>query len=249
METKINQLLQKTPYGTVLLAKWLHSQGYSYDLQHRYLKSRWLEPVGRGAFKRTGDKIDIFGALYALQTQAGKSIHIGGRSSLSLQGFAHYVEMRETKTVLFAHTGTVLPSWFLVNDEYLSPQVIKTSFLPVNVGLTAFPVNNFSVTISGAARAMMECLEMVPKKFDLDEALLIMEGLTALRPEKVQALLEKCKSIKTKRLFLYLAEKTGHAWFKHVKTEKIDLGSGKRSIAKPGRFIPKYQITVPESII
>ena len=249
MATKINKLLQKSPQGTVILASWLYDNGYSYDLQQRYLKSQWLEAVGRGAFKRTGDKINIFGALYALQSQAGKKIHVGGLSSLSIQGFAHYVKMQETKTVLFAHTGIKLPAWFLNNDEYISPQVIKTSFLPMNVGLVSYRANGFSVNISGAARAMLECLEMAPKKFDLNEALLIMEGLTGLRPDQVQTLLGQCKSIKAKRLFLYLAEKSGHVWFKYLDLSKIDLGSGKRSIVKPGRYDRKYLITVPESII
>ena len=168
---------------------------------------------------------------------------------MSLQGFAHYVEMQETKTVLFTHAGTKLPTWFLKNDEYISPQVIKTSFLPMNTGMVSYRVNSFAINISGAARAIMECLEMSPKKFDLNEALLIMEGLNTLRPDQVQTLLEQCKSIKTKRLFLYLAEKSGHAWFKYLDLAKIDLGSGKRSIVKPGRYVRKYQITVPESII
>jgi hypothetical protein len=248
-ETKINQLLQKTPKGTVLLARWLEMQGYSHDLQQRYLKSRWLEPVGRGAFKRTGDSVDIYGALYALQTQAGKNIHIGGRSSLILQGFAHFVEMQETQTVLFTQTRQALPGWFLHNKAFISPMVIRTNFLPANIGLTSFQVNDFSVTISGTARAILECLEMAPQKFDLNEALLIMEGLTTLMPMQVQTLLERCNSIKAKRLFLYLAEKSGHAWFKRIQTDAIHLGSGKRSIVKAGRYVAKYQITVPESIV
>lgn len=249
LETKINQLLQKTPQGVVLLANWLCSQGYSYDLQHRYIKSRWLEPVGRGAFKRTGDKVDVYGALYALQKQAGKNVHIGGRSSLVLQGFAHFIEMQETKPVVFTHTRTKLPTWFLSNKEFIAPHVIKTNFLPMNIGLTSFAVKHFSITISSPARAIMECLEMAPNNFDLNEAMLIMEGLTTLKPGEVQTLLRECTSIKVKRLFLYLAEKSGHAWFKYILTDEIDLGSGKRSIVKPGIFITKYQISVPESIV
>ncbi|MGM0389613.1 MAG: AbiEi antitoxin N-terminal domain-containing protein, partial [Natrinema limicola] len=61
---------QKIPKGTVVLASWLVKQGYSHDLQQKYIRSRWLEPVGKGAFKRTGEEVDLFGALYALQSQA-----------------------------------------------------------------------------------------------------------------------------------------------------------------------------------
>jgi Transcriptional regulator, AbiEi antitoxin, Type IV TA system len=48
-----------------------------------------------------------------------------------------------------------------------------------------------------------------------------------------------------KRLFLYIAEKTGHHCFNHLDVTKIDLGKGKRSIVKNGVFVNKYGITVP----
>jgi hypothetical protein len=37
---------------------------------------------------------------------------------------------------------------------------------------------------------MLECFEIAPKNFDLAEAYLIMEGLTSLKPNEVQKLLE-----------------------------------------------------------
>jgi len=91
--SKINQLLQNVPRGAVLLSSWLVEQGYSHALQQKYLRSKWLTPLGKGAYKRTGDDIGIFGGLYALQKQAKKSIHIGGPSALYLQGYAHYIAM------------------------------------------------------------------------------------------------------------------------------------------------------------
>ena len=65
-------------------------------------------------------------------------------------------------------------------------------------------------------------------------------------PQKVEALLKQCSSEKVKRLFLYFAEKAEHIWFKYIKTHEIDLGKGKRSLAKNGIYVPKYQITVPK---
>lgn len=96
---------------------------------------------------------------------------------------------------------------------------------------------------------MLECLDMAPTHFDLEEAWLIMEGLSALHPKQVQSLLEQCNSIKAKRLFLYFAEKAGHIWFKHLDVSTIILGSGKRSIVKNGRLNSKYQITLPKNLI
>jgi N-acetylglutamate synthase-like GNAT family acetyltransferase len=75
-----------------------------------------------------------------------------------------------------------------------------------------------------------------------------MEMLNGLRPTLLQQLLEDCKSIKVKRLFLFMAEKAGHSWLEDLDLSKIDLGKGKRSIVKNGIFNSKYQITIPQDL-
>lgn len=74
----------------------------------------------------------------------------------------------------------------------------------------------------------------------------IMEGLNNLRPKQTQNLLEQCKSIKVKRLFLYIAEKSGHDWFKYINLENINIGKGKRFLTKNGVYIQNYGITIPK---
>jgi hypothetical protein len=69
-----------------------------------------------------------------------------------------------------------------------------------------------------------------------------------LRADVVQSLLEACASIKVKRLFLHLAEKHVHAWFKQLDLTKVSLGSGKRVLVRGGRLDPKYLITVPAAV-
>jgi hypothetical protein len=53
-----------------------------------------------------------------------------------------------------------------------------------------YDLGNFKIKISTPARAMFECFEIAPKNFDLAEAYLIMEGITSLKPNEVQKLLE-----------------------------------------------------------
>jgi hypothetical protein len=248
-ETKINQLLQRMPQGTVLLASWLTKNGYSRDLQHRYLKNGWLTSIGYGAMKRTGDKIELTGALYSLQVQADKSVHIGGRTALGIQGLSHYLELYRKETLLFAPAGILLPAWFTKNKWDTQPLLIHSSMLPPDIGLIDFEEKTYSVQISDPARAFMECLELAPGKFDLQEAWQIMEGLSTLMPENVMELLKHCNSIKVVRLFLFLAEKAGHSWFKYLNASKLDLGKGKRSIFAGGVYVPKYQITVPANLV
>lgn len=243
--TKINQLLAITPRGVVLLASWLKDKGYSLNLLRRYRHSRWLESIGSGAMIRTGDKVDHYGALYALQKQAVLNIHIGGRTALSLLGKAHYLELLATKAILFGARGMKLPAWFYNYDWQVEIEYHSTSILPAGLGLVDIRIKEFSVKISGEARAMMECLYLAPENQELSECYELMESMNNLCPQMVQELLEQCSSIKVKRLFLSLAERIGHEWFNHLDIQKIDLGKGKRSIIKGGFYDAKYQITIP----
>lgn len=247
--SKINQLMQSQPYGIVLLSSWLNEQGYNLDLQKRYRKSRWLESIGSGAMKRTGDRVQIEGAVYALQKQLNLSVHIGGKSALSMLGKSHYLELNKKETVLFGQAGEKLPKWFLAYQWEQKLKYHPSNFLPENLNIIPFEAANFSINISGAVRAMMECLYLAPKEQSLVECYEIMEGLNNLPPTIVQDILENCDSIKVKRLFLFMAEKAGHSWFKYIKFDRIDLGKGKRSIVPDGVYIPKYQITVPNELV
>ncbi len=246
--SKINKLLNSQPQGIVLLSSWLAKEGYSYDLQQRYKKSQWLSSIGIGAVIRTNDKVGYEGAVYALQCQGNLSIHPGGRTALSLLGKAHYLGLKTNKVVLFGSTGERLPAWFKKYDWGVKADYHETSFLPKDTGLTEIEVKNFSIKISNAARAIMECLYLAPQIQDLVECFDLMEGLNNLPPAQVQNLLENCQSVKVKRLFLYMAEKAKHSWFNHIDTSKIDLGKGKRSIVKQGAFVEKYGITVPKEL-
>lgn len=246
--TKINQLLQEQPSGVVLQSFWLAQQGYSKDLQKHYRKARWLQSIGKGALIRTGDQVGYHGGVYALQQQSGLSVHPGGRTALSLLGKAHYLELSADRVVLFGNRGEKLPTWFKNHDWGVKINYYETFFLPPDLGLTEVELKNFFIKVSGAARALMECLYLAPQKQELMECFELMEGLNNLPPKQVQALLENCRSVKVKRLFLYMAEKADHSWFKHLDVTNIYLGKGKRSIVKNGVLVDKYGITVPTTM-
>ncbi|MBK7966331.1 MAG: type IV toxin-antitoxin system AbiEi family antitoxin [Bacteroidetes bacterium] len=247
-QSKINQLLSSQPTGTIMLAFWLKEQGYSLELQKRYKKSRWLEAVGTGALKRANDKVNYEGAIYALQKQSAMTIHPGGRTALSLLGLGHFIDFSSSKVVLFGSKNENLPTWFNKYDWGTKVNYYKTAFLPADKFLQEREFKNFSIKISNAPRAIMECLYLVPVKQDLTECYHFMESMNNVRPEVVQELLEICQSVKVKRLFLYLAEKVSHNWFKKLEIEKIDLGKGKRSIILNGCYNSKYKITVPKEL-
>jgi hypothetical protein len=247
---KINKLIQTLPKGLVLLSSWLVSEEYSYELQQRYRTSGWLESIGKGAMIKTGDSLLLSGAITALQTQAGLNIHIGGRSALEQFGIAHYLQINSQETTLFVDGKTSLPSWFVNNKWDTEIKLFRISlFKDDSVGLMDYQDGELTMKISNATRAMMECLSLSPNQFPLSEAYELMEGLTTLRPVQIQTLLEQCKSVKVKRLFLYFAERVGHAWFKYIDTNQVDLGSGVRSLASNGTFVAKYQLVLPEELV
>ncbi len=79
----------------------------------------------------------------------------------------------------------------------------------------------YAITASVPERAMMEALYLVPVKESFEEAGLLMEDLTTVRPRLVQSLLEQCRLVRVTRLFMFLAEACNHAWVKKLDPSKM----------------------------
>jgi hypothetical protein len=248
--TKINRLIQSTQKGLVLLSTWLVSEGYPHELQQRYRKGGWLKSIGKGAMLKNGDELVLSGAISALQKQANLDIHIGGRSALEMSGVAHYLQINLNEITLFTKDKSSLPLWFFNNQWDKKPIIFTASLFDRDeTGLIAYQDGELTMNISCAARAMMECLSLCPNQFSLIEAYELIEGLTSLRPTLVQTLLEQCKSVKVKRLFLHFAEKSGHSWFRYLDKQVINLGSGARGLVNEGAYVSKYQLVLPKELI
>ncbi|WP_454060833.1 type IV toxin-antitoxin system AbiEi family antitoxin domain-containing protein [Candidatus Nitrospira salsa] len=248
--SKINRILRKWPYSTVAVSPWLEKQGAYQQLMHEYEKTSWVRRIGRGAYVREGDKVEWTGGLYALQKQLGLPIHVGGKTALSFQGYAHFLPMGKGITVtLFGLPNVKLPLWFKqyrwdVEIRYTTTNLFMSQDTH---GLTQKDMGSYAVRLSTPERAVLEMLYEVPQRESYEEAELIMEGLTTLRPRLVQALLEDCTSVKVKRLFMVLAETSKHAWVTKLDLAQVAFGKGKRMLVKGGRLDPIYLITVPES--
>ncbi len=245
--TKINQLVKQWPRGTVATAAHLKHRGYSYDLLKKYKESGWIDSLGRGAYALSGDKVEWPGALFALQSQLGMNIHAGGKTALELKGYAHYLSEQNKRLYLYGDRTQRLPAWFNEKSLGLEVVMIHTNLFPAGSeeGYTELKEREFSVRISAPERAILELLYLVPNKVGFSETQLIMENLVSLRPTVVQTLLQSCRSIKVKRLFMYFADKHGHQWLSEIDTSKVNLGAGKRLIVHNGKLDNKYQITVP----
>ena len=249
--SKINQLLKKWPSGTVAVPRWLEKQGAYQQLVHEYEKASWLHRLGQGAYAKSSDKVEWTGGLFALQEQLGLSVHAGAKTALQMQGYAHFLPLGKGATVsLFGLPDTKLPVWFTQYRWGIRIRYTTTNLLAGDpaVGLTRQGMGQFSVRVSAPERAMMEVLYFVPREESYEEAKLLMEGLTTLRPRLVQTLLENCASVKVKRLFMVLAEGCGHAWIKKLDLSKVNFGKGKRMIVKGGQFESRYKVCVPKHV-
>lgn len=234
-----------------MTAQYLQEQGYSPGLRKKYIEGGWLESVSKGAYKLPGDSTDWLGGIYTLQTQLGMTVHPGGKTALSLKGAAHYVSAGQGQEVfLYGRRGEQLPTWF---KEYPWPE--KLLYKPTELFkgdlssfLTEYRHKELDVRIATRELAALEMLYHVPVKQGFVEAFSIMENLATLRPNVVQQLLERCRSVKVKRLFLFMAEKAGYPWFVKLNKAKLDLGAGKRVIAQHGVLDKAYAITVPREL-
>jgi len=245
---KINQLIKGWQKGSIKLSSALNQMGYQKDLLKKYVQSGWLESLGYGAYKLAGDNVEWYGAINALQEQKTSNIHPGGKTALTLKGYAHYLGTTLNLVNLFGNKADRLPKWFMNNPWKTNIKYIQTNLFDYNSLniFSVFELDNLKLNISTPELAVMEMLNLIPKGQSFDEAMKIMEGLTTLRPKYVQTLLEECNSIKVKRLFLYIAEKNNHSWFNELHLDRINLGSGKRFIVEDGMLDKKYNITVPK---
>ena len=248
--SKLQSLLTAWPSGTVSDTRWLRKQGYRFDLVDRYRRRGWLVSMGRGVVARKGDHVDWTGGLYAVQTQLHLPIHVGGKTSLRLQGVVQYLPMGTGERVtLFGPPKVQLPGWFTHHDWGVRPHFTSTNMWEsgeVAFSLTTISRGAYEIQASVPERAIMELLHAVPHEESFEEADQLMESLPALRPDFVTRLLVACRSIKVKRVFLFLAERHQHSWVKALLLAKVNLGKGERTVVKGGRWDAKYQITVPK---
>lgn len=244
--TKINQLITQWPDGLPYTMKYLNELGYSRDLVHQYIRSNWLLPVGRGIYAKNNDSVSWKGILASLQYQLSYPIHTAGKTALELQGISHYMRTGQSQIWLYSEKSQ-LPKWFQLETDEYKVQYVRTNFLSAypSDSILELDQGGFKLKVSSKERAILETLYLVPDRQGFDEAFKLLEMLPALRPDLLNQLLQKCSSIKTKRLFLFMANRLSYPWYGMLERNSINLGSGKRQIVRDGVLDKEYLITIP----
>ena len=248
---KLKNLLIKWPKNAAVTATWLTKNNISRQLTRSYVNAGWLKKEGRGIYSRLEDRVGWENLLYALQQECEDAFHIGGYSALEHTGYAHFVRLSDFPTLfLFTDNSTErhkLPAWFKESMQNRAEiiDVHKKLFTDDHFGLREREVSSILLKMSIPERAILEMLSLIPGKETFDHAHYVMQGLRQMRPKLIQEAMEKCLSIKAKRLFLHFAEKNNFPFLKELNLSVINLGSGDRKIGDGGSYDAKHRLSVP----
>ena len=176
--------------------------------------------------------------------------------ALALHGFAHYLPMGESTALLYGKEAVRLPRW--LSDAEWAGRVVLHSEKGLSVQLpgsiTDYKPDGraFSLQVSTPERAVLEWIAVTPNALLFSSELGdTFGGLNTLRRRRrrLQALLEGCRSVKTKLAFLVLARHAGHAWYARLEPRRLDFGRGKRQLCHGGKLDWEYNVTVPEAVL
>lgn len=272
---KLNRLQHLLPEGLLADTRWFEANGYSSALRSRYVTRGWLEQPARGVYRRPGGKLLWRHVVISLQNLLAVPVIVGGRTALALHGHSHAVANHGPREI-HLYSAQRMPGWVgklnlpvsfkshnakrLFRHEQISEMIGEIRWQPNEQMFTGFEPPSRSLvrvlwgqwdwplTISTRERAVLELLDEVPTRETFYQADKLMDGLHALSPTRLQELLEDCRSVKVKRLLLWFAERHGFRWMSRLQKDRIDLGAGKRVIARDGRLDPTYLITVPRDL-
>ncbi|WP_338066076.1 type IV toxin-antitoxin system AbiEi family antitoxin domain-containing protein [Phenylobacterium kunshanense] len=270
---KLNQLMRELPQGLFVDASWMTAHDYSRSLRSQYVSGGWLEQPAYGVYRRPQIGVRWEQVVISLQTMLGKSLLVGGRTSLDLQGLGHYLAADLRDIHLYGPTPP--PGWIdalgvaqrfryhnsgrLFRDDPLAagPVLVQDADAldrsvppPLADSARKLPAGQgeWPLVVSTPERALLETIDGLPGKESFHQVDKLVEGLSTLSPRRMAALLRLCRSVKVKRLFFYFATRHGHAWLSRLDPKDFDLGSGKRVLVRGGRLDPQFQITLPEDL-
>ncbi len=233
--------------GVLVNRKWLKAKGVERPAIDYYLRSGKLEAVVRGVYRKPGPPLKWQNVMYSLQL-LGYQVHVGHLSALQYHGFQHYLSFGSIDQISL-YCDSSLPSWIKEFDQFSFTQMDQSPFAyRSSQGIEEIPFGTWDWPISYSIpeRAFIELMSTIKTAEDISQAQMMLEGAANLRPRVLQDLLEQCRQIKAKRLFLWMARTSGHAWYAQIDKKRINLGSGKRQIVAEGVLDKEFLITVPK---
>jgi len=213
--------------GKPLDTEDLAGLGIYPELAYRYVKSGWLERLGRGVFMFAGDQMQLDPCLEFLGRRT-PGLHVGGKTALAWMGLRHNVAFRET-LCLWGPRRTKLPPWFTQRfpSRYTTRELFSAA-LPKGFALNPRPESPGGVVVSDPERGLLEMLSEVGVHQGIEEARNIMEMASSLRMEVLRPLLDCCRQIKAIRLCVSWSKELGLPWAEEVaKSSAARIGNSR----------------------
>ena len=209
----------------------LASNGISSDLAVHYARSGWLERLSRGVYCRPGQPLTRDASLVTLQNQI-KGLHVGGKTALDWYGVRHYVAAQEMLH-LYGWDAARLPEWFTRRfpSQYHRKRLFRETPQQM-VHVAPFERRKDGPLTSEPERALLELLSEVGVRQPLQEAREIMESAYNMRADVLNALLQRCTSVKTVRLCLKLARELQLNWVEKLDLTNVPIGSDRPWVSK-----------------
>ncbi|WJV54127.1 AbiEi antitoxin N-terminal domain-containing protein [Prodigiosinella aquatilis] len=92
LNTEARQQLQKVlPLDMVAAKSWLEAQGLNLHFLDNAVRSQTLIPLVAGVYARQKASLSWKGIVASLQRMSGEPVHVGGLTTLELEGFGHYL--------------------------------------------------------------------------------------------------------------------------------------------------------------
>ncbi len=244
------------PPGIVTSRALLVRSGFRRSSIDNVLKSGQLVSLWPGIYGRPGFHVSRAGLVSSLQ-RMGSNLVLGGVSALERHGRNYYIPLSSERLVNL-YGQDALPPWvpklgrphhfhkhgtgWLFRDERPTDGDAFGMRPPF---VMQYTWKGWPVRVSMVERAMLEVLHGVSSWGSFDDAEHLMQGMPDLHPTRLRRLLSHTRSVKVKRLLSWLADRVGHPWTKQVRADDFDLGIGKRSLARLGKLVSRFGITVP----
>lgn len=242
--SKINKALVEWIPGSIHGHNWFEQIGLGSRLVYFYYEQGVLEKVGPGVYAKKNDQVTWQGLVYFLQEELNLPVHVSGKTALELQGGSHYMTMGKPSISLTSYEIKQLPAWVYKVSESFELKFRKSSLLSREEYFHSQVEQNLNLSMSQRELAILELIEELDLENGFETVENYMNSLMTMRSSVVQEVLRNCKSIKVKRVFLYMSEKLELPFFNELDLKKIDIGSGKRVVVKNGKLDRKYNITV-----
>lgn len=223
----IKELYKTMPRGMPLDLSALQKIGISNQRAADYAKSGWLTRVAHGVYVFPGESLSLPSALSYLAIQV-EGLHVGGYSAL--------LDHDSSPLVLWGDARVTLPRWF--SDRFLMRYSYPRLFDWDGSSLAEQTLRDAGPALGGIKcstpeRALLEMLYEVGGKQSLEDAYSAFSQVKVMHPDVVGDLLQRCTSVKAKRLFLRWGRECGQLNVDTVLRQyPIPVGSSSRWITR-----------------